>query len=143
MATKAAESVSFNVNTQPPISDTVVPLEEREPLTVEEARAMEASSVVTGSAWLYRMTAQTMTVQLIAESDDGPVTEMLLWTDGMTETTWQPFSTFAVLPRGEEIYVRFQDDLANTSPEAAETSHPPTSPETAPFEVYLPMVVRE
>jgi hypothetical protein len=44
---------------------------------------------------------------------------------------------------GEEIYVRFQDDLANTSPEAAETSHPPTSPETAPFEVYLPMVVRK
>jgi hypothetical protein len=68
---------------------------------------------------------------------------MLLWTDGMTETTWQPFSTFAVLPRGEEIYVRFQDDLANTSPEAAETSHPPTSPETAPFEVYLPVVVKE
>jgi hypothetical protein len=111
------------------------PQEEREPLTVEEARALEASSVATGSAWLYWMTAQTMTVQ--------SATEMLLWTDGMTETTWQPFSIFAVLPRGEEIYVRFQDELANTSPEAAETSYPPDSPVTAPFETYLPLVTKD
>ena len=142
MASTAAEPVAFDFNTQPPVSDTVAPQEEREPLTVEEARALESSSVVTGSAWLYRMTAQTMTVQLVAESDDGPVTEMLLWTDGMTETTWQPFSTFAVLPRGEEIYVRFRDEAENVSAEAAETSHPPASPETAPFEVYLPLVLR-
>jgi hypothetical protein len=142
MALMAAELVSFNVNTQLPISDTAESTEERDPLTVEEARALDASSVVTGSAWLYRMTAQTMTVQLIAESDDSYVTEMLLWTDEMTETTWQPFSTFAVLPRGEEIYVRFRDDAENTSAEAAETSHPPASPETAPFEVYLPAVLK-
>ena len=38
--------------------------------------------------------------------------------------------------------MRFQDEPANTSPEAAETSHPPASPETAPFEVYLPLAVR-
>lgn len=88
MATVVTESVSFNM--QPPVSDTVAPLEEREPLTVEGARALEASSVVTGSAWLYRMTDVTMTMQLIADSEAGNVTEMLLWTDEMTETTWQP-----------------------------------------------------
>jgi len=142
MASMAAEPLAFNFNIQPPVSDTVDPQEERESLTVEEARSLEASSVITGAAWLYRMTDVTMTVQLIAESNDGTVTEMLLWTDEMTETTWQPFSTFAVLPRGEEIYVRFQDDAENTSAEAAETSHPPASPETAPFEVYLPAVLK-
>jgi hypothetical protein len=40
------------------------------------------------------MTDVTMTVQLTADSEAGSVTEMLIWTDSMTQTTWQTFSTF-------------------------------------------------
>ncbi len=123
--------------------DAQMPQTYTAPLSISEAQAIAASEVVTGSAWLYRMTDVTMTVQLVADSGAGNVTEMLLWTDEMTETTWQPFSTFTVLPRGEEIYVRFRDEAENTSAEAAETSHPPASPETAPFETYLPLVLRQ
>lgn len=141
IATTTTKPISFNI--QPPISETVAPLEEHKPLPVEEAQTLKSSTVLTGSAWLYRMTAQTMTVQLIAESNTGSVTKMLLWTDEMTETTWQPFSTFAVLPRSEEIYVRFQDDLENISSVAGETSHSPTSPEMTPFETYLPAVTKQ
>ncbi len=112
------------------------------PLTVSEARSLVASAVVSGSAWLYRMTEMTMTVQLIGASTADNVTEMVIWTDAMTETTWQPFATFAVLPRSDEIHVRFSDASGNISPEVMATSYPDASPAAMPFEVCLPLVLR-
>jgi hypothetical protein len=112
-------------------------------LTVAEAQDITASSVITGSAWLYRMTAVTMTVQLTATTEAGDVTEMLVWTDSMTQTIWQPFSSFVYLPISDQIYARFRDASDNVSEMASDTLHPVTSPPTAPFETFLPLILRQ
>ena len=112
-------------------------------LTVAEAQCLAASSVITGSAWLYRMTDVTMTVQLTADSEAGSVTEMLIWTDSMTQTTWQTFSTFVYLPVSDEIYARFRDAFDNVSETEGDTLYPVASPPTAPFEIFLPLILRQ
>jgi len=115
----------------------------QETLTIVEAQGLTASAVVTGSAWLYRMTDVTMTVQLIADSGAGNVTEMLVWTDSMTQTTWQSFSSFVYLPRSDEIYARFRDESENVSVTKADTLYPVASPVTTPSEVFLPLVAKQ
>lgn len=115
----------------------------QELLTIVEAQGLTTSSVVTGSAWLYRMTDVTMTVQLIADSGAGNVTEMLVWTDSMTQTTWQSFSSFVYLPRSDEIYARFRDESENVSATKSDTLYPVASPVTAPSEVFLPLVAKQ
>ncbi|MEA3397218.1 MAG: carboxypeptidase regulatory-like domain-containing protein [Chloroflexota bacterium] len=115
----------------------------QETLTIIEAQGLTTSAVVTGSAWLYRMTDVTMTVQLIAGSGTGNVTEMLVWTDSMTQTTWQSFSSFVYLPRSDEIYARFRDESENVSATKSDTLYPVASPVTAPSEVFLPLVTKQ
>ena len=111
-------------------------------LTISEAQSLEASSVVTGSASLYRMTDITMTLQLLADSEAENITEMLLWSDSMTETTWQPFSSFVYLPVSDEFHVRFRDELSNTSEIESGTHFPPASPKTVSFEIFLPIIIK-
>ncbi len=103
-------------------------------VTVAEAQRITASSVVTGSALLYRMTDVTMTVQLTATSAVGDVVQMLLWTDSMTETTWQPFATHAQLSASEFIYARFRDTADNVSATAEETRFTVQGPPSTPWE---------
>ncbi len=111
-------------------------------LKIAEVRNLETSDVISGSVWLYHMTDVTMTVQLIADSTAGHVTEALVWTDVMTQSSWQEFSTFVVLPRADEVYARFKDESDNISTEYTETSYPPNSPEAPRLVVYLPLMLR-
>ncbi len=142
LTTVTTEPVSFHP--QPVVTVTNIEAAAQcKTLTVADARSLASSSVVTGSAWLYRMTDVTMTVQLIADSEAGNVTEMLVWTDSMTETTWQPFATFVYLPVSDEIYARFRDEAENISATGADTLYPDGSPADAPFEVFLPLVFRQ
>lgn len=113
-----------------------------QPLTIPEAYDLDANSSVTGTVMLYRMTDVTMTLQLTAESEVSSVEEMLIWTDSMTQTTWQPFSTYASIPASEEIYARFRDGSDNVSPTVEDTLYPVNSPPTAPFELFLPLILR-
>jgi hypothetical protein len=112
-------------------------------MRVDDAKNLAATSVMTTSVWLYRRTDVTMTVQLLADSADEKVTEMLVWTDAMTETAWQPFATFVYLPVSDEIYARFRTGTGEVSETGSDTLYPENSPETAPFEVWLPVVIRE
>jgi hypothetical protein len=120
-----------------------VPVAKAEGLSRAPSGGLATSSVITGSAWLYRMTEMTMTVQLIADGATENVTEMLVWTDSMTQTAWQPFSTFVYLPVSDEIYARFRTESGDTSEVASDTLYPVGSPADAPFEVFLPLSVRE
>jgi len=112
-------------------------------LAMSEAQEIAISSTITGSVRLYRMTAVTMTLQLTATSESGDITEMLIWTDSMSQTIWQPFSAFAYLPISDEIYARFRDTADNTSEMVSDTLHPVASPPTAPFEAFLPLILKQ
>ncbi|RLC77951.1 MAG: hypothetical protein DRJ03_10755 [Chloroflexi bacterium] len=109
-------------------------------VSVLETRQLSASSVVTGSVETYRMTAVTMTVQLTADSTAGNITEMLIWTDSMSSTTWLPYTTLVELPASEEIYVRFKDESQNISPSAFGTLFTQSGPSS--FDVFLPMILK-
>lgn len=88
---------------------------------------------------IYRMTSITMTVHL---NPSNVASEMLIWTDNVSNTTWQPFSEFVYLPVSEKVYVTFRDTSGNES----EVSHDTLFPETSPSEyippLFLPLVVR-
>lgn len=115
---------------------------ENERIPVEAIGELAASSAVTGTVYLYQVTDNgTMILQLDAESSAGSVTDMLIWTDDMTQASWQPYAPFAYLPTSEVFYVRFRDDQGNASGVTDDTLYPPNSPPFEPFEVFLPAVL--
>lgn len=111
-------------------------------LTVAEAQTLPASAVITGSIAPYRMTDVTMTIELAASSSVGDITEMLVWTNSMTQTAWQPFRYLVYLPVSEQMYAIFRDTAGNISGIVSNTLFPPYSPGDAPFELYLPLIFR-
>jgi hypothetical protein len=114
------------------LPETVTLRNEGETISVGKARNLEPSSEIEGSITLYRMTADRVTMQLDAEAMQGDVTEMLLWTDDMTEATWQPFATHVELLASDEIYARFRDEFDNVSQLVGTTRYPTTSPPPQP-----------
>jgi len=97
-----------------------------------------------GEALVYSLTEDTMTVVLVAQSAAGNITEMMVWSDAQPGGSWQPFAPLVTLPRGENVFARFRDDLGNESGPVSDSSFPtssPAEPVTAP-PVYLPLVLR-
>lgn len=109
-------------------------------LPIAEAQTLATSSVFTGSIEPYRMTDVTMTVALTASSPAGEIIEMLVWTDSMTQTAWQPFQYLVYLPVSEQMYVIFRDSAGNISNMASTTLFPQYSPGDTPFEIYFPLI---
>lgn len=120
----------------PELALTGVPLELDQ---VTEAMVISSIQPVTGSVILYRNTETTMTLELAAQSSAGNVTEMLIWTNSITNTTWQPFTHYVALPLSEQFFVQFRDDADNTSALISNTSDP-DSPLQVGF-VFLPLVL--
>jgi hypothetical protein len=101
-----------------------------------------APSVISGTVWLYTRTQLTMTVEITAASSVGTISDMLIWSDTMTNTTWQPFTPFVWLPVSEFVYARFRDNEGNTTDVYSDTINP-AGPPTAPhYQVFLPLVRR-
>jgi hypothetical protein len=100
------------------------------------------SSVVSGTALIYSMTEVTMTVQLIAHSTAGNVTDMLVWTDDTPNSTWQPFATLISLPVSDNVNARFRDEFGNVSDTQSDTVYPVYTPVNPPINLFLPMIVR-
>lgn len=101
-------------------------------------------SVISGTVWLYTMTEITMTAEITATSSIGTIGEMLIWSDSMSNTTWQPFTPFVWLPVSEFVYAQFKDNLGNVTGVYSDTlypSGPPTGP--VPLQVFLPLVIRQ
>lgn len=129
--------VSRGTNPQPVITSTMnlnTPLYDP---------SMASPSVISGTVWLYTMTEITMTVEIMATSSVGTIEEMLIWSDSMSNTTWQPFTPFVWLPVSEFVYAQFKDNLGNVTGVYSDTiypSGPPTGP--VPLQVFLPLVIR-
>lgn len=112
-------------------------------LQTDQSPQSVASSVVTGTVWVYRSTAVTMTVRLVSQSSAGIVTDMLVWSDTISNTTWQAFAPYAWLPRSDLVHVRFRDSAGNVSDIYSDTTSPSAPPtESEPVRIHLPVVVR-
>lgn len=105
---------------------------------------LAASSAVSGTATLYRTTNLTMTVHLAAQSSVGNVTDMLIWSDTISNTIWQPFAPYVWLPLSDFVYARFRDNKGNISDVVSDTPNP-SAPPVAPdhTRLYLPLVTRQ
>lgn len=105
--------------------------------------SLTGSSDITGAATLYRTTNMTMTVHLSAESSVGNVTEMLIWSDTLSNTTWQPFESFVWLPLSDFVYVQFRDDMGNVSDIISDTPNPSGPPAAEdPNRTFLPLTTK-
>ena len=100
----------------------------------------DPSSPITGSIDIYRNTETTMTLALNAYSNDGTVTDMLIWTDSVTNTTWQPFSPYVAITLSEQFFVQFRDSSGNISAVISNTSDPESPAQI--FPTFLPVVLR-
>lgn len=96
---------------------------------------------LSGSILLYRATEITMTVELSATATIGNVTEMLIWSDALANSTWQAYSPLAWLPLSDSVYVRFRNQFGDVSGTFSDTTIPAApiampDPERA----YLPLI---
>jgi hypothetical protein len=105
------------------------------------------TSNITGTVHLYRSTGVTMTLALTTNGDEN--TEMLIWTDTISSTTWQPFAPYVEVPVSETMYVQFRNQAGNVSDVVSNTLYPGTSPSDVQnalnptsSQVYLPLIRR-
>lgn len=102
---------------------------------------LPSSSVVSGTVWIYTRTELTMTVEITAASSVGNITDMLIWSETMTNTKWQSFAPFVWLPVSNMVYASFRDNLGNVTDVYSDTINP-VGPPNAPLQVFLPLVRR-
>jgi len=55
-------------------------------------------SNISGTVWIYTRTELTMTIEITAASSVGNITDMVIWSDTISNTHWQPFTPFVWLP---------------------------------------------
>jgi hypothetical protein len=102
---------------------------------------LSAAQPITGSATVYRNTETTMTFELAAQSLNGTVTEMLIWTDLISNATWQPFAEYVELPLSEQFFIKFRDSVGTESETINTSSDPVTSPPDLKS-ILLPITIK-
>ncbi|MBD3216364.1 MAG: hypothetical protein GF311_27370 [Candidatus Lokiarchaeota archaeon] len=102
---------------------------------------LSSTQPVTGSIVPYRNTELTMTLELEAQSLEGDVEELLIWTDSISNTIWQPFTEYVALPLSEEYFVQFRDDADSVSDVITAYSDPLASPPELRV-IFLPLILR-
>lgn len=102
-----------------------------------------ASSIVSGSIFVYHVSETAVTVQLTATSTVTDVTEMQVWTDSNPTLIWQAYASFAWLPwmPGDNVYARFRDGFGNVSAAYSDSIRPPSGPPPE-FQIYLPIILK-
>jgi len=103
---------------------------------------ISSPSIVSGAVWIYTRTELTMTVEITATSSVGNITDMLIWSDTMSNTIWRSFTPFVWLPVSEFVYARFRDNLGNVTGIYSDTINP-SGPPTAPLQIFLPSARRQ
>ena len=98
------------------------------------------NSVISGTVWAYTRNEITMTLEVTASSKLGELTDMVMWSDSITNTNWQPFTPFVWMPASDFVYVQFRDDLGNVSDVYSDTINPFGPPEAPYFELFLPFL---
>jgi hypothetical protein len=110
--------------------------------TDKEDVMVSSTDIVTGNVQIYRITDTSMVVQLVAQSSVGNITEMLVWTNELTNPVWQPFSTLIDLPVSDYVYARFRDEYGNESGENTDTIFPTYTPTDPPMNLFFPIIIR-
>ncbi len=80
-----------------------------------------------------------MTLEMTATSSVGNVTDMVIWSDTMPNTNWQPFAPFVWLPVSESVFARVRDNLGNITDVFSNTINPAGPPSAGP-QVFLPSI---
>ena len=93
-------------------------------------------SYIRGSIMVYHVYETSLVVQLSAESTQGKITDMQVWSDSKLTTVWQPFDTLATIPwkPNDQVYARFRDELGNISEVYSGSIHPPQGPPPYDYE---------
>jgi hypothetical protein len=104
---------------------------------------LSMATAITGTADLYWNTEISMTFELAAFSPAGNVTDMLVWTDALSNTIWQPFAQYVEVPLSAQLFVQFRDELGNISEIYSSSSLPEESPGAGQDSLYLPLVIRD
>jgi hypothetical protein len=103
---------------------------------------LSATDVISGSADIYDVTDDTVTLALAAESSAGAITDMRIWTESQPNDTWMPYAPYAQVPFDTAIYVQFRDSAGNVS--AVIAAQAPIAPDIEEdiYTIGLPLVVR-
>jgi hypothetical protein len=125
------------VPTTPPPALNSLPTE----FTAQQSTVLSTTQIITGTIIPYRNTETDMTLELSATSSAGTVTQMLIWTDSISNTTWQPYAQYVELPLCEEYFVQFRDDAGNVSVPISTPVDPVESPSQR-SSLYLPLILR-
>jgi hypothetical protein len=100
------------------------------------------SSVISGAISIYTRDEITMTMEITASSSLGSITDMVMWSDTISNTNWQSFTPFVWMPVSDFVYVRFRDNLGNVSDVYSDTINPFGPPEAPDFKLFLPITRR-
>lgn len=82
---------------------------------------VSSTDTISGSVLVYRATPVTMTLELT--NTVGTDADMLIWTDTISSTTWQPFSPYVAVPISDWVYARFRDQEGNSTEPIQAPSH--------------------
>lgn len=126
-----------SVNTEQPVSAQF----SAESLAASNRLSM--ATAVTGTADLYWNTEISMTFELAAFSPAGNVTDILVWTDSLSNTIWQPFAQYVEVPLSAQLFVQFRDELGSISEIYSSSSLPEESPGQGQDSLYLPLVTKD
>jgi hypothetical protein len=102
-----------------------------------------ATSVISGAVWVYRMTNLTMTIELTADATVGHVTEALIWSDTISNTTWQAFTPYIYMPVSDYVYAMYRNEFEDQTEVYSHTINPSGPPDPVdPKRIYLPIIIK-
>jgi hypothetical protein len=104
-----------------------------------------ASSVISGAVWVYRMTDITMTIELTADTTVGSVTEALIWSDTISNTTWQSFTPYVYMPVSDYVYAMYRNEFGDQTEVYSASIFPAVGPPgtVEPTRIYLPLIIKQ
>ena len=86
----------------------------------------------------YHTTDITRTVKIVPPA---AATEMVVWTEEISHTVWQPVSSFVAVPMSDRIFVQFRDENGSMLPDIYATTSLIGQPDPM-YLVYLPPVMK-
>lgn len=133
----SSTAAQLNINGSP-LAAWTTPQQVEVPAAEQDDKVITASGV-TGSALIVSTTDVTMTLELSAQSSSGTITDMLIWSDTIDNTSWQAFTPYVELPISEYVFVRFRDQQGNESETKTATMSPVVGPPSPRLETYMPI----
>ncbi|NOK61745.1 MAG: hypothetical protein GFH27_549281n134 [Chloroflexi bacterium AL-W] len=132
--TQTTETIDPLVGTATKVPDNVA----------EQTEVRDTITAPLDQVLVYHTTDLTMTLELTPPKLESEASEMLIWTDSISNTTWQPYTSYVAMPASEKVYVRFRDQKGKTSEDAVAIRNPavPLPESVDAYNVFLPLLRR-